>query len=182
MTRIFSVLIIILIQSSIFAQSYDENLLTTGDVEYSLLYNELLEIVKNEFAMPIHSDALTFVYDEYYGYGLHTNPFTGRIYFSNASYLQCNYGTPIFSMTSGMVKDIILDRMITIEYNGIEIHYRDLDMGNIKTGDSVVAGQLLGTRKGVDALHNYFDGIIIKVKYQSFYFDIGYIFNTIMKK
>ena len=80
-------------------------------------------------------------------------------------------------MTSGIVKGIILDRMIIIEYNGIEISYRDLNINNIKTGDTVIAGQLLGTRPGADALHNYFNGIIIKIKYKSFYFDIGYMFN-----
>ena len=83
-------------------------------------------------------------------------------------------------MTSGIIKDIIYGRMIIIEYNGIEISYRDLDMDtNIKVGDIINAGQLLGTRRGVDALHNYFNGIIIKVKYKSLYFGIGYIFNTI---
>jgi hypothetical protein len=86
---------------------------------------------------------------------------------------------PVYSMTSGKVKGLIFDRMIIIEYKGIEISYRDLDINNIKIGDTVIAGQLLGTRKKADFLHNYFNGIIIKIKYKSFYFDIGYMFNVI---
>ena len=178
----FSILILIIIsvKSTIFAQSYDENLLSTVDTEYSQLYNELLEIVRNEFLMPIPGNELIFVYNERYGYGPHVSPFTGKIYFFNASYLQCNYGTPIFSMTPGIVKNIVFDRMIIIEYNGIEISYRDLNMNDdIKIGDFIDAGQLLGTRKEVDAFHNYFNGIIIRLKYKSFHFDVEYIFNRI---
>ena len=180
--KIFYVLILyfILISNNISAQSHNENQLSTVDGEYSQLYNELLEIVKNEFVMPVHDNELLFVYSEHFGYGLHINPFSGRIYFSNASYLQCNYGTSVFSMTSGIIKSIILERMVIIEYNGIEIFYRDLDINNnIEVGDTIGSGQLLGTLKEVDALHNFFMGIILKIKYKSFYFDIGYILNTI---
>ena len=174
------IFIIILIKNNIFAQILDENQLNAIDIEYSILYNELLEIVKNEFVMPIHNDEIIFVYNDYYGYGLHINPFTGRIYFSNGSYLKCNYGTSIFSMTSGIVKNIIFERMIIIDYNGIEIFYRDLDINNnINIGDAICSGQLLGTLREVDAMHNFFNGIIIKIKYGSFYFDIGYILNLI---
>jgi len=42
---------------------------------FALLLNELFEIVKNEFHPPV-SDKLVFVYDDYYGYGHHINPFT----------------------------------------------------------------------------------------------------------
>jgi ribosomal protein L19 len=82
-------------------------------------------------------------------------------------------------MTSGKVKNIIYDRMIIIEYKDIEISYRDLDIDNIKVGDTIKKGQLLGKRKGLDSRHNYFNGIMIRVKYKGAFFDIGYIFNII---
>jgi hypothetical protein len=170
---------LILIKIDISAQiSDDEKTFGNIDFEYTQLFSELFEIVKSEFYPPITID-LIFVYDDYYGYGSHISPFTGKIYFYNSSYLQCDENTSIYSMTSGIVKNIIYDRMIIIEYNGIEIHYRDLNINNINIGDTISRGQLLGARRSVDALHNYFNGIMIKVKYKTFYFDIGYVFDII---
>ena len=174
------ILFLFFMMFNLYAQIPDDEILSGFNHEYSKLYNELFEIVKNEFQKPIVGE-LTFIYDELrgYGYGLHISPFTKKIHFSNSSYLQCNENTPIFSMTSGIIKNIIYDRMIIIEYNGIEIFYRDLNISNIDIGDDVIAGQLLGTRKGADALHNYFDGIIIKIKYKKLYFNLGFIFDLI---
>ena len=163
------------------SQENNRKLLSEIDSEYSKSFNELFAIVKNEFIMPIKDKELIFIYDEYYGYGPHADPFTGAIHFFNGAYLHCDERTPVFSMTAGIVKNIVLDRMIIIEYNGIEISYRDLYINNIEIGDTINIGQLLGTRRGIDALHNYFNGIIIKIKYKTAYFDIGYIFNLIKR-
>ena len=179
---LIGIFFLILIRIGIYAQiSNDEKILSNIDFEYTQLFNELFEIVKNEFHPPIIND-LIFIYDNYYGYGPHISPFTERIFFYNSSYLECDENTLIYSMTSGTVKNIIYDRMIIIEYNDIEISYRDLNINNIKIGDNISRGQLLGTRRRVDALHNYFNGIMIKIKYKTFYFDISYMFNMIKNK
>ena len=176
------ILFFIVMNNTISAQLLDESPFNVFDREYSQLYNELFEIVKNEFVMPIRNNELIFVYNEYVGYGPHFNPFVGRVIFINVSYLQCNYGTPIFSMTPGIIKDIILGRKIIIEYNDIEISYWYLEINDdIKVGDSIGAGQLLGTNCLLEHAHSDSNGIVIKIKYKSFYFDIGYIFNTIGK-
>jgi hypothetical protein len=176
---IIGIFFLILIETDISAQiSDDEKTLSNIDFEYTLLFNELFEIVKDEFHPPIIND-LVFIYDDYYGYGPHISPFTRKIYFNKSSYLQCDENTSIYSMTPGIVKNIIYNRMIIIEYNGIEICYNDLNINNINIGDNISKGQLLGTRRGVDALHNYFNGIMIRIKYKTFYFDIGYMFNLI---
>ena len=182
MKRTIIIILFVLIKWNVFTQSFEEswNSLSIIDIEHSQLYNELLEIIKREFAKPINDEELVFVYDEYYGYGLHNDPFTGRIAFIHTSYLKCGYGEPIYSITSGIIKDIIFDRMVIIEFNDIEIFYRDLDVNTeISIGDLINTGQLLGTVKGVDAFHNYFEGILIKIKYKDLYFDMGHIFKTI---
>jgi hypothetical protein len=150
--------------------------------EYNKLYMELIKIVNNEFVSPITliTDNLIFEYGLHYGYGIHSDPFTGTDYFFNESYLQCKLGENIYSMTPGIVKDIIFDRQIIIEYNGIEISYRDLNINNIKTGDEIRKKQLLGTRRGVDGRHNYFNGIIIKIKYKNHYFDAGILLRDVI--
>jgi hypothetical protein len=181
--KIFFIIILcfILINNNVPAQSRDENPFSIVDAEYSQLYNELLEIVKNEFVMPINNSESIFDNDNY-SYGLHTNQLTGRIYFYNASNFKCDYGTPVFSMTSGIIKDIIRHfhlGKIVIEYNDIEISYWYLENNNdLKVGDIISAGQLLGTNSVLDTSHGI-NGIAIRVKYKSFYFDIGYIFNSI---
>jgi hypothetical protein len=179
---LFVILILFFININLFAQiSENEKLLSGIDFEYTQLLNELFEIVKNEFHPPI-SKKMVFIYDNNYGYGHHIQPITGEIFFLNGSYLRCDKKAPIYSMTSGIVKDIILNRMIIIEYKGIEIFYRDLDINNLNIGENIIAGQLLGTKKEADALHNYFNGIIIKIKYKTFYYDLGYMFKIIQNK
>jgi len=176
---IIGILFLYFINMNIFAQiTNNEEPLSYADSEYSELYRELLKIVKNEFHPPITGE-LKFIYNDYYGYGLHINPFTGLPAFYNSSFLECEENASVYSMTSGIVKDIVFDRMIIIEYNGIEIYYRDLVINNINIGDNIIIGQLLGKRKGADALHNFFNGIIIKIKYKKCFFDIGYIFNLL---
>ena len=104
---LIGILILFFINSNLSAQKIeDEELLYAVDSDYTKLLNELFEIVKNEFHPPIPKK-LVFVYDNYYGYGHHINPFTGEIIFRNGSYLQCDEKEPIYSMTSGIVKNIL---------------------------------------------------------------------------
>ena len=180
--KIIFIIFLIFIKINLFAQiSNDDNFLARFDIEYSKLYNELFEIIKNDFQPPIVGEIL-FSNNNFsgYAYGLLVDPFTGMIKFSNCSFLYCDENENIYSMTSGIIKNIILERMVIIEYNGIELYYRDLNIDdNIIVGNNVVIGQLLGTRKGFDAYNNYFEGLILKIKYKEYFFDIGFIYHLI---
>ena len=150
--------------------------------DYLVLYNELIEIFRNEFVLPIESDEIRFKNDIHFGFGYKIHIFSMNLMFVEYSYLYCEMETEVFSMSQGIVKEVsyggYYGDIIVIKYGEIEIEYRNIALDGFNLNDQINAGQILGKVKYIN--HNGFnDGFVLKIKYYDYYFDAEILLNNI---
>ena len=154
------------------------------------LYNEVIPIIKNNFASPLDDSQPFLIYDdEFTGFGYKVDPFIiDKINFSYNSYILCEYDSLIYSMCDGFVKNIYTDsnskNNIIIEYNeDIDILHIGITEKNIKIGDKIIKGQLLGMQIPNYTRGNGINGkgyFLVKIKYKGVFLNPYILLNDLV--
>jgi murein DD-endopeptidase MepM/ murein hydrolase activator NlpD len=160
--------IICILFLNIFINSFAQN----NDHEYLSLLNEINVIVNDNFISPFKTNDVFIINDNYSGFGYKMNPFTGKFSYSILSVINCNVDENIYSMTDGIVKEIGYEEIgpiIIIEFKDIEIHYLLVRHIEIKEGDIIKKGQLIG--KISSPYYHYGPALFLRLKYKEKWFD-----------
>jgi murein DD-endopeptidase MepM/ murein hydrolase activator NlpD len=156
-----TILILLLISTKIFPQETNE-----------YWYNEVYEIIQNNFNVPIISEYKYMLNDNYRGFGYKINPFTGEIRYSTFGIICCQNNDKVFSMTNGIVKDIGFDsegQFVIIEYDDFEIEYKLVESIDINIGSIVEKGQLIGRIHS--PYYSFGPALFVRIKYKNIYLD-----------
>jgi hypothetical protein len=162
MKKILLIAIFNILSFHVFPQPIDENI---------LLYNELKDILKENFVSPFNEEQIDIILDSYwYGFGYKFNEFTDEIWFSEVGLFGCKMDTPVYSMTDGIIKDISyieifgqMAKIVIIGYNDIIINYIGIEPNGIEIGDQINKGKLIGNIN-MKGLTGYVLGLKIQYK------------------
>jgi hypothetical protein len=150
---------------------------------YEILFNEIYCHVRDNFASPFDSNKIHFFHDS--EFGITKNQFSNKFMFQDFSIINCDVNENIYSMTDGKIKKIVYNGFswtIIVRNNDIEIYYILLTPINIKEGNLVKKGQLIGNAK--QPYSDQYDGaaLILKIKYKKYFFDPYLLLYDIIEK
>jgi murein DD-endopeptidase MepM/ murein hydrolase activator NlpD len=132
-----------------------ENKLNIQSVSYSQLIEELKKnqtyLKSLPVLQPIHVNELTRV-GSFYGYRPH--PILGVVHMHHGIDMVAPTGTPVYASGDGVIEDVEQNNtgsgygnsiLINHKVNGLSSRYAHLSTINVKQGQKVVRGQLIGT-------------------------------------
>lgn len=140
--------------------------------DYLKLYNELYEQV--DFVSPVDG-IIIFIDNQYIGFGYKKDYLNEEISFSDDTYILGIVNQRIYSISDGEIISIenssFFGGHLIIKNNDYQVEYFFINIdNNIKIGDKVEKGQLLGK-----FFHYYPDAqeteFILRIKYKNYYFD-----------
>jgi hypothetical protein len=148
---------------------------------YVSLLKEADNYISNNFISPFLNKDIKFIHDSYWGFGFKRDIFTNDIRFSNFGVILCNVDEHIYSMDDGIVVEIGYDEdgfFVLIKYDEIYVYYYRVDDVNIKEGDTIEKGKLIGKIKR--SYQSIGPLLILKIKYKDYYFNPYFLLDRIV--